>query len=91
MAYIGKAPVNGFFTRQSLTTDGSTTSFTLDFTIASATSVIVSVGGVIQEPDVAYTLSGGGTSLVFSTAPIFESRHLYTLSRTSNCSESFRC
>ena len=69
MAYIGKAPVNGFFTRQSLTTDGSTTSFTLDFTIASATSVIVSVGGVIQEPDVAYTLSGGGTSLVFSTAP----------------------
>jgi hypothetical protein len=27
------------------------------------------VGGVVQEPDVAYTLSGGGTSIVFSTAP----------------------
>ena len=69
MAYIGKEPVNGFHTRQSLTTNGSTTTFTLDFTIASSTSIIVLVGGVVQEPDVAYTLSGGGTSIVFSTAP----------------------
>ena len=69
MAYIGKNPVNGFFQRQSLSTDGSTTTFTLDTTIASTTSIIVLVGGVVQEPDVAYTLSGGGTSIVFSTAP----------------------
>jgi hypothetical protein len=69
MAYIGKSPVNGFFAKQDITTDGSTTTFALDFTVSSTTSIIVSVGGVIQEPDVAYTLSGGNTSIVFSTAP----------------------
>ena len=69
MAYIGKTPVNGFFAKQDITTDGSTTTFALDFTVSSTTSIIVSVGGVIQEPDVAYTLSGGNTSIVFSTAP----------------------
>ena len=67
--YIGKEPVNGFFTRQSLTTDGSTVTFTLNFTIASTTSILVLAGGVVQEPDVAYTLSGGGTSITFTTAP----------------------
>ena len=69
MAYIGKEPVNGFFTRQSLTTDGSTVTFTLNFTVASTTSILVLAGGVVQEPDVAYTLSGGGTSITFTTAP----------------------
>ena len=44
--YIGKEPVNGFFTRQSLTTDGSTVTFTLNFTIASTTSILVLAGGV---------------------------------------------
>ena len=67
--YIGKEPVNGFFTRQSLTTDGSTVTFTLNFTIASTTSILVLAGGVVQEPDVAYTLSGGGTAITFTTAP----------------------
>ena len=69
MAYIGKTPVNGFFAKQDITTDGSTTTFALDFTISSTSSIIVSVGGVIQEPDTAYTLSGGNTSIVFSEAP----------------------
>ena len=69
MAYIGKEPVNGFFTRQSLTTDGSTVTFTLNFTIASTTSILVLAGGVVQEPDVAYTLSGGGTAITFTSAP----------------------
>ena len=69
MAYIGAKPVNGFFAKQDITTDGSTTTFALDFTISSTSSIIVSVGGVIQEPDTAYTLSGGNTSIVFSEAP----------------------
>jgi len=69
MAYIGKAPVNGFHSKQTLSTDGSTTTFTLDFTVADETSLIVSVGGVLQEPKVAYNLSGGGTSIVFTAAP----------------------
>ena len=69
MAYIGKAPVNGFHSKQTLSTDGSTTTFALDFTVADETSLIVSVGGVLQEPKVAYNLSGGGTSIVFTAAP----------------------
>ena len=69
MAYIGKTPVNGFHSKQTLSTDGSTTTFTLDFTVADETSLIVSVGGVLQEPKVAYNLSGGGTSIVFTAAP----------------------
>ena len=69
MAYIGAKPVNGFFAKQDITTDGSTTTFALDFTVSSTSSIIVSVGGVIQEPDTAYTLSGGNTSIVFSEAP----------------------
>ena len=69
MAYIGKAPVNGFHTKQSLTGDGSTTSFALSYTVADPSSLIVSVGGVLQEPGVAYTLSGGGVNIVFTGAP----------------------
>ncbi len=56
MAYIGKAPVNGFHSKQSLTGDGSTTSFALDFTVANTTSLIVSVGGVLQEVQAAIKL-----------------------------------
>jgi hypothetical protein len=69
MAYIGKPPVNGFHTKQSLTGDGSTTTYALTVTVADPSSLIVSVGGVLQEPGVAYTLSGGGTNIVFSAAP----------------------
>jgi hypothetical protein len=69
MAYIGKPPVNGFHTKQSLTGDGSTTTYALTVTVADPSSLIVSVGGVLQEPGVAYSLSGGGTNIVFSAAP----------------------
>ena len=69
MAYIGAKPVNGFFEKQDLTTDGSTTTFTLNTAVGSSSSIIVSVGGVIQEPEVAYNLGGGGTTIVFTEAP----------------------
>ena len=69
MAYIGKAPLNGFHAKQSLTGDGSTVTFTLDFQVANETAIIVSVGGVIQEPSEAYNLSIGGTKIVFTEAP----------------------
>ena len=67
--YIGQAPINGFHAKQSLTGDGSTTAFTLDQTVASETSMIVSVGGVLQEPKVAYNLTIGGTKIDFTEAP----------------------
>ena len=69
MAYIGRTPAYGAFEKQTLTADSSTTTFALNFTVGSSSSVLVSVAGVIQEPEVGYSLSGGGTNIVFSTAP----------------------
>ena len=69
MAYIGRQPSYGAFEKQSLTADSSTTTFTLNYTVGSSSSILVSVAGVVQEPETGYNLSGGGTSLVFSAAP----------------------
>ena len=69
MPYIAREPAYGAFEKQSLTADGSTTTFSLDYTIGSTSSILVSVAGVHQEPEVAYNLGSGGTQIVFSTAP----------------------
>ena len=69
MAYIGREPIYGKFERQSLTADGSTTTFTLNYTIGSAAAILVNVAGVVQEPGVAYTLGTGGTQIIFTAAP----------------------
>ena len=69
MAYIGRQPAYGAFEKQSLTADGSTTTFDLNFTVGSSSSILVSVAGVHQEPEVAYNLSDGGTKIVFTAAP----------------------
>ena len=69
MAYLGKAPINGFHAKQQITGDGSTVTFTLDQTVATETSIIVSVGGVLQEPAVGFNLGSGGTVITFTEAP----------------------
>jgi len=69
MAYIGREPAYGSFEKQSLTADGSTTTFTLNYTVGSSSSILISVAGVHQEPEVAYNLSDGGTKIVFTAAP----------------------
>ena len=69
MAYIGRQPSYGAFEKQVLTADSSTTSFALNYTVGSTSSILVSVAGVVQEPEVAYNLTNGGTSIVFSGAP----------------------
>ena len=69
MAYIGRQPSYGAFEKQSLTADSSTTTFTLNYTVGSSSSILVSVAGVVQEPETGYTLSAGGVSIVFSAAP----------------------
>jgi len=69
MAYIGRDPQYGAFEKQSITADGSTTTFSLDYTVGSAASLLVSVAGVHQEPVTAYNLGTNGTQIVFSTAP----------------------
>ena len=69
MAYIGRAPITGQFEKQQLTADSSTTTFALDWSVGSTSAILVSVGGVLQEPETAYNLSGGGTNIVFTAAP----------------------
>jgi len=69
MAYLGREPTYGAFERQSLTADGSTVTYTLDYTVASTSSILVSVAGVIQEPNSAYNLASGGTQITFTEAP----------------------
>ena len=69
MAYIGRSPSYGAFEKQVLTADSSTTTFTLNYTVGSTSSLLVSVAGVVQEPEVAYNLTSGGTQILFSGAP----------------------
>ena len=57
MSYIGKEPSYGVFEKQILTGDGSTLQFTLDHPVAGAGSILVSLGGVIQEPQSAYDIN----------------------------------
>ncbi len=67
MAYIGHDIQYGTISKQTFTANGSTTVFTLDEGVGAASNLLVAVGGVIQEPDEAYTAIG--TVLTFSTAP----------------------
>jgi hypothetical protein len=46
MAYIGRDPQYGAFDKQPITADGSTTTFTLDYTVGSAASNV----NVVVEP-----------------------------------------
>ncbi len=69
MAYIGREPSYGAFEKQSITADSSTTTFSLNYVVGSSSSILVSVAGVVQEPETGYNLTGGGTSIVFSAAP----------------------
>ena len=69
MAYIGRGPETGSFEKQTFTADGSTTTFTLNYTVGSSSAILVSVSGVLQEPEVAYNISTGGTKIVFTGAP----------------------
>ena len=69
MAYIGRGPVTCSFEKQDLTADGSTTTFTLNYTVGSSSAILVSVSGVLQEPETAYNIASGGTTIVFSAAP----------------------
>ena len=49
-SYIGLEPSHGSFDKQLITGDGSTTTFTLEFPVAQAGQLLVSLDGIIQEP-----------------------------------------
>ena len=67
--YIGRDPQYGAFEKQSITADGSTTTVSLDYTVGSSSSILVSVAGVHQEPETAYNLATNGTQITFTAAP----------------------
>ena len=68
MAYIGRGLELGQHQKQSITTgNGVLTTFAMDLN-ASQNSLLVVYGGVIQEPGVAYTVTG--TNITFTSAPV---------------------
>ena len=67
MAYIGRGLQLGQHIKQTITTaNGSLTAFAMDLN-ASQNSLLVVYGNVIQEPGVAYTVTG--TTITFTSAP----------------------
>ena len=75
MAYIGRSPEVGNYSKLddiSASFNGSLTTFNLTvagaaFTASQASQLIVSVGGVLQEPEGAYTVSG--STITFTSPP----------------------
>jgi hypothetical protein len=66
MSYIGNVPTTAAFPFDQFSGNGSTTAFTLSYAPAGATSIIVSISGVVQNPN---TYSVSGTTLTFTLAP----------------------
>ena len=60
MAYIGNVPADKYSTlsKQTITGDGTTGPYTLDYAVATAQDIEVFVNNVRQEPGVAYTVAG---------------------------------
>jgi hypothetical protein len=69
MSYIGNPPAERFtsFDYQDLT-GGTGTSFTLTHPVGNAQEILVMVNNVVQEPGVAYTVSGTGLTMTGSIA-----------------------
>ena len=70
-SYIGLEPTFGTFDKQVLTGTGSTATFDLDFPVAQAGQILVSLDGIIQEPSFAYniSLSTGSPKITFADNP----------------------
>ena len=75
-SYIGTEPTFGTFDKQLVTGDGSTATFTLDFPVAQAGQLLVSMDGIVQEPSFAYniSLSSGSPKITFASAPANNAR-----------------
>jgi hypothetical protein len=66
MSYIGAQPTTASFPFDQFSGNGSTTAFTLTYAPASATSIIVAISGVVQNPNLYSVI---GTTITFSPAP----------------------
>ena len=70
-SYIGVGPTFGTFDKQLITGDGSTATFTLDFPVAQAGQLLVSLDGIVQEPNFSFniSMSTGSPKITFASAP----------------------
>ena len=66
MSYIGASPTTAAFPFDQFSGNGTTTAFTMSYAPASTTSIVVSVSGVVQNPN---TYSVSGLTITFSGAP----------------------
>jgi hypothetical protein len=66
MSYIGAQPTTAAFPFDQFSGNGSTTAFTLSYAPAGTTAIVVSISGVVQNPN---TYSVSGLTLTFSPAP----------------------
>ena len=71
MSYIGIEPSYGAFEKQLLTGDGTTSTFTLDYPVGQPGQLLVSLDGIVQEPEYAFSisLSSGSPKINFADAP----------------------
>lgn len=72
--YIASAGPYGVFEKQVLSPDGVQNEFDLLYQVGNSTSILVMSSGVIQEPNVSYTISEGGRKIVFSYTPTLTER-----------------
>jgi hypothetical protein len=66
MAYLGKGVQYGHLNGQTITGNGSTATYALDFTVGSEHAIGVYVGNVHQLPGSGYNLASGGTQITFT-------------------------
>jgi len=66
MSYIGVSPSTAAFPFDQFSGNGTTTAFTMSYAPASTTSMVVSISGVVQNPN---TYAITGLTLTFSAAP----------------------
>ena len=71
-SYIGVEPTAGSFDKQLISGDGSSATFNLDFPVAQAGQLLVSLDGIIQEPSFAFniSMSSGDPKITFAAAPV---------------------
>ena len=75
-SYIGLDPSYGTFEKQLITGDGTNSTFDLDYPVGQAGQLMVSLDGIIQEPEYAFNiqLSSGTPKINFADIPSNGSR-----------------
>ena len=76
MSYIGNVPTTAAFPFDQFSGNGSTTAFTLSTAPAGTTSILVTISGVTQNPNV---YSVAATTLTFNTAPAVGTNNIAVL------------